>query len=764
MRMQVLRSLSALALAASSAAALAAQPARVARTIAALDDLDRVCQEAEKRGQATLYSRIPLLVERQALLALDADNPHRDHILDLVYESALRAKVAMLEGHEARRPEVPPPPDLARVKLQNAFWVEGDRVVFPVVADQCPIAAKAFFAGGELVRSVPALAGATEETLEETELVRLYNDEPASRRVGWDRPAGGFVRDGALICLDHKGTCDAIAAETAKAIAAWPAEPRPLYVSIGADPFYTDYSDASRARFAAWVRDHYKTLRTLNLVWNTEFKDYTPDLLPTPDQAIASPSRWVDFALFNAERLTGHARWAAGNVRRAAPSLPVGLAPFRYAFAGSYALSGADPLALAEQCDVLEINGLSTMHADLAFALARGRRPVVDAAYDPALGGIIPRQLHGCAAVRVAAWPSGPLTSVEAIRRSEQLLRDALDARRVAPECAALAQAPRQVALLYSQASLRLAPHWALRAAQTPYTRELAKAYEAARFLDVGVTFLTSRDVAEVQWQGVRVLIVPAASAEEENVVRNLADFIELGGHVVLIAESFVHDDRGRQSDYLERLGIEVPETRHPQWSTKPRPDLGGALDDLVMADAPANELKPAPDGPLARVTRPLRAVGVTQKLKVNVAHAVLATFADGSPAIATYARGKGSLTYLAAPLEAEDLAVVLRIVLAKAGVEAAVRHVHLGDNRPWGVECRSVRDGSRILAYAWNTTEQPLRIALEAPPVAAALDLATGRPLATQTDKSGSLLGPLSLGPGEVAILQLTLPKPKSP
>ncbi len=744
----------------------AAAPARIARTLAALDELERVCQEAEKGGGQALYPRIPLVVERQVLVELDAANKDRDLILDHIFESCTRARAAVLDGSEARRPRVPAPPELERVSLKDGSLWEGDSLVFPVVADQCPAAIKPFFAKGELRRCIPALAGTTAEALEQSELARLYNDDQTARRGGWDRPAGGFVRDGALICLDHPGIRQAIANETAKAVAALPKEGKPLYISLGAEPFYTDYSALSRARFLAWVKEHYKSVRTLNLAWGTEVGDFGPDLLPTPDQAAASPSRWCDFADFTHSRLTEHIRWAAGNVRAATPGLPLGLAPFRYAFAGSFSLSGADPLALAENLDVLELCGTGAMEADLAFALAAGRKPVVNPAFFHGPFGLIPHQLHGVAAVRLPAWPREALTSIEAIREAEALMRAALDARRLAPECARLARAPKPIALLYSQASLRLAPQWALRCSESPYTHELATAYQAARFLDLGVAFVPGRELARARWEGIRLLIVPAAQAEEESIVKAIIEFVELGGHVALIAESFTTDERGREADSLERLGLEVVETRRPSCAPKPRPDLGGALDDLVATDAPAGELRPTPDGPLARLKRPIRAVGVTQKIKVNVVHKVLATFPDGSPAVATYSRGKGTLTYLAAPLGADDLAMVLRLVLAQAGVEPLVRLVVL-EGEASGIECRSVpirENGPAVLAYAWNTTGRPCRVAFEAGPVASALDLATGRPLPSQTDKAGSLLGPLRLGPGEVALLQLTPPRPKVP
>ena len=746
--------------------AAAAAPDRAGRTQAALDDLARVCQEAEQRGEPTLYQRVPLIVGRLALVDLErADAGERAQVLDHIYERCLRAKIALLEAADdtRRRLDVAPAPSLAGLKLQGTSCVEGGKVVLPVVAGQAPPTARAFFSQGELARLVPALAGATPATVEQSEIFRIHTDDPTSRRVGWDRPAGGFVRGAGpdqtpvLISIDHPGMRDAIARETAKALEALAKEPRPLYLSLGGGHFYTDYSDLSFARFTQWLKERHKTLRVVNAVWDTSFQRFEPEMMPTPEQAAASPSRWADWVDFSQWRFTEHVRWACGNVRRGAPGVLLGMAPLRYAFAGSYGLSGVDPVAVAESVDVLELDGANAMEADLAATLAGGKRPVVETAMGPGAFGILPHQLHGAAAVRLAEWPQASLASLQGVLDAERALLEALDARRVAAACAVLSQAPRPVALLCSQASLRLAPPWALRCAETPYTRGLALAYEGARYLDVACRFLTSQDAARRDWGGARVVAVAGSPAEEDRVVRALTDYVELGGHLVVVAESLLTDERGREADYLMRLGLDVQGAARPVYRVVPRPERGGALDDSEAAEAPVCELHAQPGGPLASLKRPLRGVGVRQTIQVNVLHTVLATFPDGAPAIVTFPRGKGHVTYLAMPLESEDLTAVLRAVLEQAGVRPAARLITL-DGKPFGIECRSVQHGSALLAYAWNTTQVPRRIAIEAR-ASAALNLSTGLPLTVQSAGDLAVIGPLGLGPFETVLLRITLP-----
>ena len=753
----------------AAAPAFAAAPNRMGRTAAALNDLERVCRQAEQRNEPTLPHRVHLVVGRLAMAGIErAEGKERDAILDRVYENCLQSKLAVLEAiGSSRRLDVPAAPELANVRFQGAHCVQGERLVFPVVADQAPEAARAFFAQGELVRIVPALAGATPETVEQSEVLRVHRDEPASRRVGWDRPAGGFVRDASagqpaiLTCVDHRAMREAIARETAKALAAWPKDARPLYASLGSGLFYVDYSELSGEKFAYWLKERYKLVRALNAAWNAELTRFGPELMPTPEQAGASPARWRDWAEFNQWRFTDHARWACGNVRSAAPDLPLGLGLTTYAFAGSHALSGVDPVALADLLDVIEVHGADAMGAELAVALAGDKRPVVDAAVGPGAFGVLPHFLRGCAAARLA-WSQWPMTGEQAVADAERALREAIEVRRLTPTIAALSQAPRPVALLYSQASMRQTPALALRCAESPHSHELARAYQAARFLDVGCTFLASRDLLKQRWSAAGVLIVAGAPFEEDRVVRELIDYVELGGRLVVIAESLVSDERGGEADYLMRLGVEVLKTSLPSYRAEPRPERGGALDELVAADVPASEIQPKPDGLLAGVKRPLRGAGPRQTAQVNVLHKVAAAFPDGSPAIVTFERGKGSVTYLAMPLEPQDLAVVLRAVLAQAGAQPLVRTAG-SDGEAWGVECRSVKAGSDLLAYVWNTTAEPKKPSLVTKAIVSATNLSTGAALPIRSAEGGVAVGPLRLGPFETALVRIATAPPRS-
>jgi len=743
--------------------ARAAEPDRPGRARRAVDDLERVLERAEAKGALSPHDRIPLLVGREALAQIDRATPdEQPRIADLVYERCLQAKISLLEG-KRRPPEIPPAPNLADLKLQGPNCRQGDRVVFPVACRTTPSETiQAFFSRGDLVLSTPALAGATPENVEETEVFKVYTEVPGARRVGWERPAGGFVRDAAgdkpaiLTCIDHPAMRTAILAETAQAINTWVKAAQPLYHSFGGNPFYVDFSELSGTRFAAWLKERHKTIREVNTLWDTKFRAFKPDLMPTPDQPEANPSRWYDWVVFNQGRFTDHVKWAMENARSLAPGLPIGLAPLRYALAGSYGLSGVDPVALGELVDVIEIDGADALQADLAATFAGGKRAVVDPGMAPGPFGILPHMLHGVAAVRLTAWPPAPLDSVEAVLHAERALHEALDVRQLGPAIEALARVPKPVALLYSAISMIQVPDWAIRCAETPDTAELAAAYAALQPLDVGCGFVTSRDVANRGLRGASVLVVAGVSYETEQAVSSIIDYVEEGGHLVIVGEALLDDERLREAEHLLRLGIEVKDTQRPKYAAKPRPERGGALDDVVATEVPEALITPSTRGPLAHLKGPFRARGVRQTPQINVIHDVLATFPDGVPAIVTYTRGRGRITYFAMPLAPADLAACFQAVLQLARVQPVLRLIPVDGGRTLGLECRSVRREGRILAYVWNKTAQTRRVTFHAAAGQAARSLPTDERLSLQPAPDGIVVGPLTLAPFETLVLDI--------
>jgi hypothetical protein len=279
--------------------------------------------------------------------------------------------------------------------------------------------------------------------------------------------------------------------------------------------------------------------------------------------------------------------------------------------------------------------------------------------------------------------------------------------------------------------------------------------HEAARFLPAGCRFVLPRGSEAVQLDHTPVLAIPGAPAAREPTVRALLEYVERGGHLLIVAESLVLDERGREADHLLRFGIEVKDTQRPTYSTRARPERGGALDDLVVSELPKGAIIPVKDGPLGPVARRMPVHGPRQAIHINVRHEVLAGFDDGGEAIVRFPRGKGVVTYLAAPLQPRDLRPVLAEVAAHAGVEAPVQ-VRDARGRPlWGIECFAAPQDKRTLLALWNTTAQTEELVIEAPAAKAARILSSGTPLPVGGE-DGTRIGPLPLGPWETALLEI--------
>jgi len=149
----------------------------------------------------------------------------------------------------------------------------------------------------------------------------------------------------------------------------------------------------------------------------------------------------------------------------------------------------------------------------------------------------------------------------------------------------------------------------------------------------------------------------------------------------------------------------------------------------------------------------------VRQKIRVNVRHDTLATFANGDEAIVSFARGKGRITYLAMPIEPRHFREILLGVLRLAGVRPAVTLLGRDPGEEWGVECRSVRKGKTVWVSLWNTTADLRRVVLVSPLVAKARILTSGAAVSASSTGRTCTLGPIPVPPFETLLLRLDLP-----
>jgi len=174
----------------------------------------------------------------------------------------------------------------------------------------------------------------------------------------------------------------------------------------------------------------------------------------------------------------------------------------------------------------------------------------------------------------------------------------------------------------------------------------------------------------------------------------------------------------------------------------------------------PRAAIAPAKDGPLTALRQPLRGEGRRETVRVNVQHDVWATFPEGHPAVVSFSRGEGRITYVAMPLGPRHLATVLLAAARQAKLpEPLVRLVPAAGSDAWGVEHRAVVAGSRVLAYAWNTTDEAKNVSFHTRQGTVATDLTHGRPLAVRRGEPWTVVEAIELEPFQTVIVQFTQP-----
>jgi hypothetical protein len=124
--------------------------------------------------------------------------------------------------------------------------------------------------------------------------------------------------------------------------------------------------------------------------------------------------------------------------------------------------------------------------------------------------------------------------------------RSTFDLNRLSKEVTALQNGPRQVALLYSVASIVNQPR---------YVDTLKAAYTALNFAGVHIGYRSEGQIAAGKMADTKVLIVPAATHVPAEVVEGLAKWQASGGKIVVIGKGcLANDPYGRPIAEVSKL------------------------------------------------------------------------------------------------------------------------------------------------------------------------------------------------------------------
>jgi beta-galactosidase GanA len=649
-------------------------------------------------------------------------------------------------------PQIPPLPPL-RERPANGWFFRGESgdPLMVLSLHSASAALQRFFATPLQHIESYTVGGGSRWTIDRSPVYAAFQADPGARRVGWDGWCGHLIRDlhsmggtkkeNVVICLEHPGIRQAISEYIRLNIPGLHANPELLYDIMAYELSYMCYCDRSRAMFYKWLGARHGTVADANGKWGTNYRSFA-DVTPPPvkdSRPLADTNRavWYDWARFNMDRFTDHLLWVRQEIRRISPRIPLAAGGSSYMLSGHASTSGIDEERIVNEVDDLIIHegGDSTMGLDLQLALSDTPKPLADP--EMSLQGVeylLPHFLHGKSVAQIYHWPAQPANEFYSNNSSsiahgwrysladvDELLRVALDVRRLNREIASFVETPAEVAILYSQTSTIQIPAEMVTWRITPYLAEMRKVYQGSLHLDTRTTFITERQVLRGRLDRYKLVIVPGARNVPAGVAKRLWEYASNGGHVVVTPESLLGDEYNRPQPYLDPVGISILRTERPRGAGSGAMVQGydqSFAEDVSFEAAPVETLVPA--GPLDLGA--LQTEGVRQALAPAADLTVLYRFAGGDPAIVRRPFGQGVVTYVAASLQEQAYARLFDAVFDAARV---VRPVRVRSASP--VEARYATLHGRKLLSVINLASKPVDITVEAP-VRALIELRGGR------------------------------------
>lgn len=666
----------------------------------------------------------------------------RHEIEDLLRGTTPRAEVDDTQMEDA---SIRPYPHLKGRPVQGSFFRDerGDPMMILSLHSPSQELQRFFSTPLQHIESY-SVGGGSRWTIDDSPVYKVWQNDPESHRVGWDGWCGHLVRDlssmggtkkeNTVICLEDPRIQEAVREYIRVNIPRFYKNPELLYNIMGYELMYICYCDRSRTAFHTWLEKKHGSIAQANGLWHTSYGSFQEVVPPPVKNSAPLPGTnraiWYEWARFNQDRFTDYLISVRNTIRQIDPSVPLAAGGSSSMLAGRTGTTGIDEERIVNEVDdvVIHEGGGSTLGMDLQLALAETRKPLADP--EMGLGSVeylLPHFLHGKSVAQLYHWPAQPANEFYSNNRSSlahswsysledvnEVLRVAIDVRRLNKEIAAFAETPADVAILYSQTSTLQLPPEMLTWQTTPYLAELRKTYEASQYLDAKVTFVTERQVMKGWLDRYKLLLVPGVRNLPSGVVEAIWNYASNGGHVLIVPESLLGDEYNRQQDYLARLGISIRGTRRPKASGGGRMvqgyDQSFSQDVVFTSDAP-EKLKNVGAGSIGD----LEARGVRQTLSGVGNAGILFRYSDESPAIVSMPLGKGVVVYSACSLEERSYARLLEELFGQASVRRPLRLRAAAGSDTWKIESRFARAGSRRLFYVVNFNPEPKALRIDA-------------------------------------------------
>ncbi len=703
--------------------------------------------EAKAKGLDTLYWQAAAIPMRVGLNERWKDFPQERADTIQYVDKRGRELIEEINGvlagkNQARR--VPAKPDFTRMKLKGRNFCEGDEPAFIYSVHSGPAPeAEPFFSPHTTWVATCMAPGADRFNYKEMPIWNAFNRYPDTHRIydgGWcghiiaDKWSGGVSGANCVICLESPHTRQACLEAYRKMLPDQMHSRTRLISLLDYEYFYICYCDLTRDLFRTWLKEKFGTIEKLNHTWGTHHQDFAEIQLPDYRRREPNDAKRYDFLDFNLWRFTDFMKWAKAQQRQIDPDVPMATCAPHYNFSKEWGESGSDVEAMAREVNDFCLNEspASTKYVDFLRSLSDNRKAIVEiegSEYRNTMANF----LHGLSALSLYwGWADKPGDGGAllygrgsrppycTLPEAERFLRTGLDIRRLRKEILAFQQdlkAP--VALLYSKASMLQVPE--IGGDKTPYLLELERTYDALLESGGAVDFITTRQVLEGKLAQYRILVIPAATYEQAEVVEKVVEFARQGGQVVLVPNSWFFDQYNRKQDYLASLNIQVISMKAPKivageaktglqrnasGEETEAPFLMGLIVDTLVTNVPRAGIKTTRNH-IFRNEIVLQGAGVRHVLKIGGGNRVLATFQDQRPAIVQVPTGSGSIYYLAIPLVHDSMIEFMDGIVAACGAQSPIQFLTPDAKHVSGLEYRAIQGSDGWLAYVNNLDRQ---------------------------------------------------------
>ncbi|WP_165822352.1 beta-galactosidase [Paenibacillus montanisoli] len=711
------------------------------------EKLQDVIDTAEINGKQTLYARVALVTADIALKSRP----------NLAWHFSPRAKRSNLSGalslareerynlerllssfrHEDDEddsnlpiPLVKPIPDFKSLKIEGKAFVDtsGKPALVCAMSYHNEGTLLQFFSPERHKLEIYAVGGGSRYDIEWSPVYEAFHNYPGTERVGWrgwcghlikDQWAMGGRKENVVICLENQHILEAIDSYNRIHADDWRNDPSLMYVILGYELSYMCYCEDSLRRFREWLSNRHGNIGALNDKWGTEYKDFneaepprTVVFGPEPD---ANRAAWFDWADWNTRRFTDHLHWSRDSVRKLHPVIPICAGGTHSMISPLNSTTGIDEeMIINEVDDVILHEGNDILSIDLLHALSEKPKPIVD----PEHGGRCSRWLlnyfHGKSTLSMFWWPkqpsrqfpnstlNAPMHGNMDIEFVAEHLRTALDVRRLNEEIAAFWDIPKETAILYSKTNMLQVPPELMNAKSTPFLTALREAYDAARCLDAGITFISEKQLLAGKTDRFKSIILPAVKHLPEAVFEALDRFVRSGGHILVLPESLVRDEYNRPADYLKRWGISVSKVELPE--IKGFGEFVQRYDQNLERNVQYGTARKITAAKFHPTMTPwsFRMSGVFQELSISGGEAI-AEGPSSEPMLVRVPIGSGVVWYAAGMPEKDSLAELVDRFFTESGIDRPLKVTDEDGRRVSGLEARLVRRRHDDLVYLVN-------------------------------------------------------------